>query len=339
MNRLKIRILGVAAALLLAALCIYLAKSSQFVYNDEHADGNTAGNLMNQGLFCQYDGKIYFSNLNDDGALYVMDADLSNFKKLSNDKVSYLNVAGNHIIYSKENYEKKEASSLLEPSAMGIYRCTLDGNDMTALDTAAKGMVHQYGNQIYYQTYTDENVFRFYTMDIKGENKRMLLEEAIVPGSIVNNTLYYAGTVNDSNIHTLSLSSETEQVLLEGRYYNITANNGYLYMMDVANNYSILRTDLDGKNKETLVSSRTCTFNISADNGYLYYQVDDAKNNGIYCMNLSTGKAELLLGGNYSNLSITEDYLFFTDIKETAMYAVRIGENEDVHQFNPPSGK
>ena len=37
--------------------------------------GNTAGNLNNRGLFCEYNGKVYFSNAYDDGTLYSMNPD------------------------------------------------------------------------------------------------------------------------------------------------------------------------------------------------------------------------------------------------------------------------
>ena len=45
------------------------------------------------GLFCESDGVIYFSNPYDEGMLYSMSSDMEKVKKLSDDNVSYLNVA------------------------------------------------------------------------------------------------------------------------------------------------------------------------------------------------------------------------------------------------------
>ena len=45
--------------------------------------GNTAGNLYNSGLFCEYDGTVYFSNAADNGALYSMNVDETEVKKLN----------------------------------------------------------------------------------------------------------------------------------------------------------------------------------------------------------------------------------------------------------------
>ncbi len=48
--------------------------------NNDNAVGNTSGNLLNGGLFCEYDGKIYFANPNDYNRLYVMNSDCTDIK-------------------------------------------------------------------------------------------------------------------------------------------------------------------------------------------------------------------------------------------------------------------
>ena len=66
----------------------------QTTMNNESAVGNTSGNLINGGLFCEYDGKIYFANPNDNNKLYVMNSDCTSITKLSEDSVASLNVCG-----------------------------------------------------------------------------------------------------------------------------------------------------------------------------------------------------------------------------------------------------
>ena len=46
-------------------------KKNQTVHNNDNAIGNTAGNLINGGLFCEYNDKIYFANPDDYNKLYV----------------------------------------------------------------------------------------------------------------------------------------------------------------------------------------------------------------------------------------------------------------------------
>ena len=48
---------------------------SKVKLNSSYVNGNTAGNLYNAGLFCESDGEVFFSNTNDNGRLYAIDAD------------------------------------------------------------------------------------------------------------------------------------------------------------------------------------------------------------------------------------------------------------------------
>ena len=47
-------------------------RNNKTTLNNENAVGNTSGNLINGGLFCEYDNKIYFANPNDYNKLYVI---------------------------------------------------------------------------------------------------------------------------------------------------------------------------------------------------------------------------------------------------------------------------
>ena len=59
--------------------------------------GNTAGNLYNKGLFCELDGTVYFANAYDGYALYSMNSDETNLKKLKSSVSSYLNADDNYL--------------------------------------------------------------------------------------------------------------------------------------------------------------------------------------------------------------------------------------------------
>ena len=80
----------------LAALA-YL--SDRVKYNAEGTLGNTAGNLYNSGMFCEYNGKVYFANPYDGNAMYVMDTDGSHMKKLIATSVSNICAGGKYLFY------------------------------------------------------------------------------------------------------------------------------------------------------------------------------------------------------------------------------------------------
>ena len=67
-RRAKIIVLSILAVILVAAGVYIYSYVNRFVYNDPNLAGNTAGNTNNGGLFCEYNGYIYFSNPYDDGA-------------------------------------------------------------------------------------------------------------------------------------------------------------------------------------------------------------------------------------------------------------------------------
>lgn len=67
----KFIIPAVVVVLIVVAVVVHtLPKKKQT--NSADAAGNTAGNLMNGGLFCEYNNKIYFANPYDHNYLYVM---------------------------------------------------------------------------------------------------------------------------------------------------------------------------------------------------------------------------------------------------------------------------
>ena len=44
---------------------VFYNYSNRTRWNDSYINGNTAGNLYNNGLFCEHNGTVYFSNPND----------------------------------------------------------------------------------------------------------------------------------------------------------------------------------------------------------------------------------------------------------------------------------
>ena len=90
-KKISIIIAVIVIIALIAAAAIFHYLSNRTHFNEGYVNGNTAGNLYNGGLFCEYDGTVYFSNPSDGGKLYSMSPDGSNLAKLCDDTVSYIN--------------------------------------------------------------------------------------------------------------------------------------------------------------------------------------------------------------------------------------------------------
>ena len=97
-KRLPIIIIAVLVVVF-AGLGFYSHQKSKIKYNTSYVNGNTAGNLYNAGLFCEKNGTVYFANPDDDYRLYSMDTNGNHLKKLSYDRVMYIN-ADDHYVYA-----------------------------------------------------------------------------------------------------------------------------------------------------------------------------------------------------------------------------------------------
>jgi hypothetical protein len=107
--------------------------------------------------------------------------------------------------------------------------------------------------------------------------------------------------------------------------------------MSLTNDYQIYRINADGSNPTPVVKQRCCTYNITEDGSYLYYQVDDNENNSICMLNLLTGDSSTIMIGNYNGLHIVGNYLFFNEFNNDITYYIPIGSSTNAALLNPPN--
>jgi len=338
----KVQIKRILIALMLLTVVTFVAiliySKGRTYFNEENVIGNSAGNLYNGGLFCEQGGKIYFSNDNDDGSLYVMNSDSSNIKKIHNDKVAYINADDNYLYYLRANNTKENnPGTIFIFNNTGVYRLNHNGSQIKLICSNPCGLVALGGNNLYLQRYTVEDGLKLYSYRIDGSMEALIQEDAILPAAIVNNKLYYSGVTEDHNIKIMDLSDNSISTLSEGNYAQPVVNGAYIYYLSQSDNYTIGRMNLDGTNQETVVSERCFTYNITNNGQYLYYQVDDGKNNGICRMNLETMKSETILEGNYKQIHVTDNYVFFKDYENTSTFIISTDGVGKLSTFSPPN--
>lgn len=330
--------LSVLTVIILAGVLLY--SSGRTYLNEDDLIGNTAGNIYNGGLFCERDGRIYFSNDNDDGSLYVMNdkADPTSVKKLHYDKAAYINVDENYIYYLRANNTRENASgSLLMFNNTGIYRINQNGKSLKLISSNPGSHITVFGNHVYYQNYDVDSGLFLYRNQTDGTLERLLLREAVIPSTIINNKLYYVGRNNDHNINCLDLSSFTTRPHIEGNFAYPIFIGDYIYYMDQSNNYTINRMNMDGSDPTVLVKERTSTFNITNSGKYLYYQIDDMNNSRICRMDLTTMTSEVLLDGHYKQIHVTDNFVFFKDFDNTNTFTISADGSANISTFNPPN--
>ncbi len=329
-------VITVLVIIALAGIFIYSQVQNRVtLYDDPNTEGNTSGNLLNGGLFCLEDDTIYFSNSNDDNALYSMNTNLEKLKKLSDDKVSYINAAGKYIFYSRRNDQKSSTGEgLLSLSTTGLFRMTNDGKNLYKIYDDPTQVVNLRGNFLYYQHYDQKEGLQLYSAKIDGSSDDQLSDESIAPYSIEDGLIYYTGWDTDHMIHTMNINGSDDNVIYEGNCTSMIKAGNHLYYMDMQQNYALVRINPDGSEPETLITERIATYNVDETESSVYYQVDDGKNNGLYRLDLENNETELLAAGDYNYLHLISNYLFYKSFSGDTTYVMDLA-TERSEVFSP----
>ena len=304
------------------ALCIMLAIiiilfGAAFFYgrvpmNDSLTVGNTAGNLNNGGYFCESDGRVYFANAYDNYALYSMNPDETDLKKLGSNYVASINAGGNYLYYYMESGASSQGSGLgFMRRTAGIYRSNKNGKQVNCLDRTYAVTMQLCGNYLYYQDYDTKAGTSLTKIKIDKSDKTTVADYVINPTSYHNGRIYFNGTQSDHALYTLNTDTDQITTLWRGDIWNPVYADNYVYYMDIANNYRLCRYSLSGDMVEVLTEDRVDYFNVY--DGYIYYQKNSKTEPALKRMMTDGSNSEIVAYGNYENINITSRYVYFNE--------------------------
>lgn len=311
-------------AFIITAIVLFLAIGGVLSYLNEHISpipvdtiGNSAGNLRGKGLFCEYNGKVYFSNAYDQGSLYVMNPDCTDIEKLVNTSASYINIGGKNIFYYMESTTGGNGLGYLR-SLNGIYRCNLNGNRNTCLsDVVITGMVLA-GENLYYQHYDNHEFSTIHKMPADNADKDILLTKDLIETACVyNEKIYYGGITKDHYLHALDTVTDTSSVIWQGNLAYPTIVGSYVYYMDVSNDYRLCRYDMNLDIIEVLTHDRVDFYNLYEN--VIFYQKNDTAVPALMRMNADGSGVELVAEGIYNRINTTSTYTYFYPYDEDAL--------------------
>ena len=264
-----------------------------------------------------------------------MNVNLTKIQKLYNDKVSYINAAGNYIFYTRRNDKlKSTGNALLSLSTTGLFRITKNGTDLGRLYENPTQVACLYGNNIYYQHYDQKRGLELYSTKIDGSESKKLKPEAVAPYSVSNNTIYYSGWNREHQIHSMDIDGGNQRVIYDGNCTSVVKVGDYIYFLDMDKNYNLCRVALDGGTPETVIKNKLATYNITNDGNIIFYQIDDGQKNGIYMYDLNSGTNSLIASGDYNFIHIISDYVFYEKFDGSTAYYYNMA-NGDTKVFNP----
>lgn len=303
-------ILFSALFLIILGAVLYSVFKSRATTVPEGTIGNTPGNLNNYGKFAEKDGMVYFSNPYDNNSLYSMTSNGENLTKLLDMTVEYINVGGKYVFfYGKPNKTTTGIGSVV--SKPGMYRIDTDGDNLKALSKDVTRSMLLYGNNIYFQHYTEKTGTTFDVYDLKKQTSTTLMEKMINPACIYGGNIYYNGMYDDHYLYNYNLTTNTESVIWEGDIWNPIYDGMYVYYMDVRNDYRLCRYSITDNTIEILTNERIDFFNVYND--IIYYQVSSAKAPALKRMNTNGSDQIVIADGVYKNINITSTYTYFTE--------------------------
>ncbi len=294
--------------IVLASLFAVAIFSGRIPMNDVSTVGNTAGNLNNGGLFCESDGRVYFSNAYDNNALYSMNADETDMVKLNSNSVASINAGGDYLYYYMESGTNGKGLGFMGRTA-GIYRSEKDGGHVACLDRTYAVTMQLCGSYLYYQDYNNKTGTVLSKIKIDKSEKTEVADYVINPASYMNGLIYFNGTQNDHALYTLNTATDAISSVWAGNIWNPVYLNGFVYYMDVLNDYRLCRYNMAENVIEVLTNDRVDFFNIYAD--YIYYQKSSKTDPALKRMYTDGSSPEVVASGVYENINITSQYVYF----------------------------
>lgn len=309
-KRAKIIVLSLLVVIIAAAAIAVYSYINRFQFNEPNISGNTTGNINNGGMFCEYDGKIYFSNPYDNNALYRMNSDCTQAVKLNNDHVAYINTDGRRLYYVRNNTGTKRSTAALFGRLFGVYRCNMDGSGTTSLYEKQSGAISLCGNYLYYQHYDTETALTLYKVRIDNKDNVQVSDKNYLPSSFYNGKIYFTNVDEDHAIYSLDTNNnDSMSLFLDANAYMADMEGQYLYYIDQSDNYSLMRYNTMNKVKEKLIDGKCVHYNIYGTK--LFAMVEGSDVRGIYRMNVDGSQKELIATGDFNNISCTSQYTFF----------------------------
>lgn len=327
----NIIILLVLAAAVTAGLLFFKFRSRIF-FNEDGVNGNLPGNLYNNGSFCESNDVIYFSNPDDHYSLYSMTSDGKNLTKMTNDYVTYINADDHYVYYIRNNVLGSAQSSIFRWNTNSLCRLDKNGGEPEVLEADPCIYACLSGNYIYYLHYTEDKGTTLYKIKIDGTERKEVLRASYIMCDAVGTYIYYSGVEHDHNLYRLDTTTDSISTIFTGNTYNPILSGDGIYFMDCDDNYSLAKVDLATGTKTTIIPYRIDCYNLNEN--AIYFQKNDAEYPELRKASLDGTNDTLLLSGNYTELNLTSDFLYFKRFQDDSIiYRIPLsgGEMETFH--------
>ena len=317
-------VIAILIAVLVVVAGILMMFSQRIVMNPPGTVGNTAGNLNNDGRFCEYDGTVYFYNSFNGGGLFAMDPNEANLRRMNQLEVRNILAGGNYLYYFHTGASTVTTGFGHAFGMRSFLRCKLDGSNSETMTTDVVITGQLVDNYLYLLTSQSAGP-SFYKMKIDSSDPEILADYTINPACAENGIIYYNGTEENHYLYALDTATDVPEVIWKGNVWYPVLEGDYVYYLDVANDYRLCRYSRSQNVIEVLTQDRVDCFNVR--NGFIYYQKngEDAQ---LKFMRADGSDVQVLAEGNYTHINMTSQYVYFQEFgDDVSLYHAQIGSN------------
>ncbi len=314
-KNLKVIIITFIILILAGGAAFLYHRSEKIPSNPEGTVGNTAGNLYNGGLFCEYNGKVYFSNPKDQDCLYSMNVDETGLQKLYEAKICNILAGGEYLYY----FMKEPVGTSLDKLRVShaFYRSKLNGEKVKTITNDVVIDAQLVNDTLFIQTVDKEGPV-FYRINTDRSHKTDLGRVEIDPSCASDGIIYYNGKSLNHYLNALDTRTDISTVLWKGNLWYPILEGNYFYFLDVEHGYRLCRYDKVNDVVEILTHDRVDCFNIGG--GYIYYQCNSSAEPALKRMQLNGSDVTVIAEGNYTAIHITSQYVYFQEVSEDSFW-------------------
>lgn len=298
--------------------------------------GNLAGNLNNNGLFCEdsESGIVYFSNSYDGGALYSMKSNESDYKKINSVSVQSLNQDKNRIYYSLSGDSTGQGLGYIR-RASGMFGILKNGTDTIAYTQDPVEIISCIGDKLYFQHYTKTTGTDLDVISKDKKNLHTVVEDMVSPACVSDGSIYFAGATDDMYLRRLDLQDETNEIVYKRNMYSPILYNNVFYYIDLEGNYNIRSYDPATGEDKLLTDERVDCFNIASGN--IFYQRSSAlPDPALIRMSIDGSDKQIVSEGIFCDINVTTYYVYFRPFDNKAVtYHTPVSGGIYVEEFTP----
>lgn len=284
--------------------------------------GNTSSNIISMhGKICEYEGHMYYPNIEDDNKLYKINLKTEKKEKVSDDVVGSINIAEGWIYYINRNNKD------------GIYKMKLDGSEKKKISDIMPSKMMLQDEWLYFTDWYSEDRGT-YKIKVDGTNFSRVLgyesDNAIPVGEyvFVNVPIY-----DNGGIWRVKSDGSNPNVIIKKSVYKLQYNDGWLYYQyGYKDHYGIYKVKLNGMDDTCIYEGKVDGMVVT--NEYIYFidtankekdQNKNYKGAKICRFNQETKKVEFIDGSeeilNLGSLGIVDHYLAYSQyFKENGKY-------------------